>query len=283
MITIKPMLCKLLEKPFNSPDYIWEPKLDGERLTVLVKAPNIVQGMWARSGREKAYMYPDLKFEVKADILLDGEVKSITNRFNDIQHRANRQNGIAQAAREYPVEYSVFDTVQLNELSLKTIPLMHRKNVLKTVVVETDTVKLTPWTEDGVALFDLMKQNELEGVVGKSKTGFYRENKREWFKVKCWQEGVFHAVGYTAGTGWRASTFGALVLADMKGNYVGSVGTGFTEEDIRNLMKQFLPGHCPFAREPEPATWFLPFQVKIRYLEITNDGMLRFPAFKGVV
>ena len=91
------------------------------------------------------------------------------------------------------------------------------------------------------------------------------------------------AVGYTAGTGWRTSTFGALVLSDAKGNYAGEVGTGFNDETISDLAKMFSPGVCPFHHEPEPATWIKPFAIRVRYLEFTNDRVLRFPSFKGVV
>jgi len=279
---IKPMLCKLTEKPFNSPDYIWEPKYDGERLTVLVKAPNTVVKMWARSGREKAYMYPDLKFSVVKDCLLDGEVVSGSS-FNGIQHRANRQNGIAQAVKDYPATYEVFDIINLADTPIGGFPLIKRKEILQIICQETGNVKLAPYVQDGVALFDAMKANQLEGVVGKAKNSVYHEDKREWLKVKCWQEAMFVAVGYTAGTGHRASQFGALVLADTKGNYVGSVGSGFTEETIGDIMKLFSPQSCLFPREPEKATWIKPFPVKVKFLEFSNDGMVRFPVFKGVV
>jgi bifunctional non-homologous end joining protein LigD len=167
---------------------------------------------------------------------------------------------------------------------------MDRKGILTNVLVPTENVSATKWVDDGVALFELMKQNNLEGVVGKDKIGLYHENKREWKKVKCWQEGAFVAVGYTPGTGWRASTFGALVLADTNGNYVGEVGTGFTEGDIRKLFLSFktYPGLQGMTGKnwkmaPKQTTYIMSFPVKIKYLEFSNEGILRFPVFKGVV
>jgi ATP-dependent DNA ligase len=167
---------------------------------------------------------------------------------------------------------------------------MDRKSILTNVLCPTENVSATKWVDDGVALFDLMKQNSLEGVVGKEKTGLYHENKREWKKVKCWQEGTFVAVGYTPGTGWRASTFGALVLADTNGNYVGEVGTGFTEGDIRKLFATFKTypglqgmGGKNWKMAPKQTTYIMSFPVKVKYLEFSNEGILRFPVFKGVV
>jgi bifunctional non-homologous end joining protein LigD len=280
MTAFEPMLCKIQDKPFNDPGYIWEPKLDGARIIATVLDGKV--RLFGRSGAEKTHLFPDLKIVTACDAVLDGEVVS-GNSFNDMQHRINRVNGVSQAIKEYPARYSVFDIMQLGSLSIAGFPLSHRKEVLKTIVTETENVSLTPCVADGVKLFEVMKQNNLEGVVGKALNGQYHEGKREWLKVKCWQEGMFVVVGYTQGTGWRKSTFGALVLADAKGNYVGSVGTGVNEEDIKNLVKMFKSGPCPFPREPEPATWIKPFPVKIKFLEKTGDGMLRFPVFKGVV
>lgn len=287
MQAFKPMLCKLGTeddlKNFSSGKcgkWLFEPKLDGARIIAVIRDGHV--RLWGRSGIEKTHLFPDLKFDVKSDCVLDGEVLS-GNTFNDLQHRINRVNGISENIKQYPARYSVFDIVASGDTPIARFPLLTRKEMLRGVVNETDNVKLTEWSDDGVKLFDLMKANQLEGVVGKAKDGLYHENKREWLKVKCWQEGEFLAVGYTAGTGARASTFGALVLCDIKGNYVGAVGTGFTDIMIRQLMRMFIPGPCRWAKEPEPAKWILPFSIKVKYLEYTNGGQLRFPAFKGVV
>jgi bifunctional non-homologous end joining protein LigD len=284
LTAFEPMLCKLADKPFSDPGYIWEPKLDGARIIATVLDGKV--RLFGRSGAEKTHLFPDLKIQTACDCVLDGEVVS-GDSFNALQHRVNRVNGITQAIKDYPAKYSVFDILQLGSLSIAGFPLSNRKEVLKTIVIETENVNLTPSVTDGVKLFEVMKQNHLEGVVGKDLKGQYHEGKREWLKVKCWQEGMFLAVGYTQGTGWRASTFGALVLADAKVNYVGSVGTGFTNEVIKDLMKLFKSGNNPFAwsapHPTEPVSWVKPFPVKVKYLEVTADGMLRFPAFKGVV
>ena len=288
MKPIKPMLCDILDKPFNDKSYIWEPKLDGIRMIAEVKDHKV--RLYARSGTEKTHLFPDLDIQTTTDCVLDGEVVSVFDGFNGIQHRANRIEGIAQAVKDHPARYSVFDILSFQDLSLMSHGLMDRKSILTNVLCPTENVSATKWVDDGVALFDLMKQNSLEGVVGKEKIGLYHENKREWKKVKCWQEGTFVAVGYTPGTGWRASTFGALVLADTNGNYVGEVGTGFTEGDIRKLFATFKTypglqgmGGKNWGMAPKQTTYIMSFPVKVKYLEFSNEGILRFPVFKGVV
>ena len=278
---IKPMLCQTADKAFDSPDYIWEGKYDGARIIAYVNGTE--RKLQGRSGAIKTTLFPELDVRTKTPAILDGEVIS-GNSFNDLQHRVNRQNGIATAMKAYPAKYVVFDVLEANGINVRSSPLIKRKEILQTLLVETDNVSLAPYTEKGVGLFQVIKERQLEGVIGKRKQGAYLEDKREWLKVKTWQEGTFLVVGYTKGTGWRATTFGALVLSDIKGRYVGSVGTGFTDLVIANIYKEWLvPAPCPFPREPEPATWVKPFAAKIRYLEFTNDGMLRFPSFKGVV
>jgi bifunctional non-homologous end joining protein LigD len=287
---VKPMLCKLqMESDLpiltSTKDYIFEPKLDGTRMITVVK--NSEARMWARSGIERTNLFPDLKFACTKDCVLDGEVIS-GNSFNNIQHRANRVNGIEQAVKDYPAKYVVFDIISLEGTSLYNQPLMTRKAILTLVCLETDNVKPIQYVDDGVALFNAMKANQLEGVVGKTKTGFYYENKREWVKVKCWQDSQFAVVGYTQGTGWRASTFGALVLADTNGFFVGEVGTGFTEAAIKSIFAMMAPNiqlvpPMPTLKVPEKVTWVKPFMVNVRFLEKTNQGQLRFPAYKGIV
>lgn len=276
--TIKPMLCRHEDKAFNDPNYLWEPKMDGARIITVVKGGQV--RLFSRSGKEKTDMYPDLKIETSTDAILDGEVEAGAN-FNDLQHRLSLQSGVDEATKEYPARYSVFDVLEVGDVNLRNVPLLARKEVLVATLTETDNVKITKYVDDGVGLFDLMKKNALEGVIGKNKNGIYREDKRDWIKVKTWQNGTFIAVGYTAGTGWRKDTFGALVLAGKNG-YVGQVGTGFDNADLKSIMAMFSPGVCPFPKEPLPATWIKPFAVKIRYLEFTNDGVLRFPSFKGM-
>jgi len=227
-------------------------------------------------------MFPDIKIHSNANAVLDGEIVS-GNSFNDLQHRVNRQNGIAQSVKEFPAKYAVFDILEARDIDVRNQPLWRRKELLNLILVETDKVSIAPYVQDGVTLFDFMKEHQLEGVIGKPLNSQYIEgNRSNWLKVKTWQQGNFIVVGYTKGTGWRENLFGAMVLSDTAGNYVGSVGTGFDDQQIKELMGCFHPGTCPWPRDPEPATWILPFPVKIQYLEYTNDGKLRFPSFKGL-
>ena len=261
--------------------------MDGAR--VLAKVNGTGYQLQARSGSDKTNLFPELKFKAKTSCILDGEMVCYDENgrlsFNLIQRRINRVNNIRWAVDSFPVVYEVFDVIEAelqgNDVNLRQVSLKGRKQILDNLLSFSDNVRLSPYDGDGTRLFDLAKEKGLEGIVGKHLDSFYLEGKREWLKIKVWQEDTFLVVGYTEGTGWRASTFGALVLSDLKGNYVGAVGTGFNDEEISRLCGMFVPAPCPFPREPETATWIKPFAVKVRYLEKTNDGQLRFPSYKG--
>ncbi len=182
----------------------------------------------------------------------------------------------------------VFDVTEVDGQSMEEMPLISRKQVLPTLIVPTDDVIVVPYTEDGLALFEEAKARRRqglvgEGIVGKHKQGAYVQGKRGWLKVKTWQLGTFYVCGYTKGTGWRKITFGALMLMNDDGVYVGQVGTGMDTSDLKALMAMFKPAPCPFHSVPEPATWVKPFPVRIQYLEYTNNGILRFPSLKRIL
>ena len=136
---------------------------------------------------------------------------------------------------EYPAQYEVFDILEMDGISVASYPLSDRKKLLTAVLIPDQRVHLAVSSADGEALFASAVANQLEGVIGKKLNQRYLENAREWVKVKLSQLDNFVVCGYTQGTGWRASTFGALVLAKQgEGTltHVGEVGTGFNDRDI---------------------------------------------------
>lgn len=301
---IKPMLAEIAPEPFNDDKHIWEIKYDGVRMIAGCESGNY--SLQSRSGRDKTKLYPELNLETKLPAVLDGEVVCYNEDgkpvFKGIQHRANRINNIDLNSQLHPTTYEVFDVLWADGQDLQRLPLTQRKEILEGLLIPTNNVRIAPFTEDGVSLFADMKKNSdhfsqtgvllghKEGIIGKRKTSAYRQDKRDWLKIKVLQIGEFVICGYTEGTGWRASTFGALVLGVNNGTglrCVGSVGTGFDENEISRICQKMASvggGACPFGREPEKATWIKPvILVLVQYLEMTDDGRLRFPSYKGMI
>ena len=296
--TIKPMLAEGSPVPeANNPNKIWEIKYDGARLIPYVEGKTYY--LQARSGSNKTETFPELMFETKLPAVLDGEVIGANGgTFQDtIQRRINRTKEITIAAKVNPAKFVAFDILEIDGKNIEHLPLLERKKLLSKVLVKTDNVEIATYTEDALSLWNnVIIPQSLEGMVGKDKQGKYQRDTRAWQKVKAWRRNygrmgstreIFLVVGYTQGTGWRESTFGAMVLArlekDGTSTYVGEVGTGMNNGEIAGLMSMFVVGSCPWTKESEPATWVKPFAVKIQYLEYTNEGIMRFPSFKGVV
>jgi ATP-dependent DNA ligase len=88
--------------------------------------------------------------------------------------------------------------------------------------------------------------------------------------------------GYTAGSGARSSTFGALVLT-KNGKFVGCVGSGFNGWELRQIKGKLDAA----SRIPRPFEIDEPWtavdaklQVIVKYYKHTENGVMRFPVFE---
>ncbi|PSS61579.1 hypothetical protein C6558_26390 [Ensifer sp. NM-2] len=106
----------------------------------------------------------------------------------------------------------------------------------------------------------------------------------DWVKLKCIQSDGFVVVGCEPSTK-VAGAISRLLLTARRGNelvYVCGVGTGFTDKMARDLRKQ-LSDMPPVALKRKNAVFCEPaFVAEITYTEITSEGELRHPSFKGL-
>ena len=159
-------------------------------------------------------------------------------------------------------------------------------------------MRISETFDDGEALLEAAKQQGLEGVMAKRADSRYFEGRRtrDWLKVKTHGRQEFLIAGYTHGGGRRASTFGSLILAVHDGaelKYVGNVGTGFTDAEIRRLLAKLKPlrrDTPPFEVVPkmprvrrDEIVWVEPKLVaEVEFTEWTRAGTLRHPSYKGL-
>lgn len=142
-----------------------------------------------------------------------------------------------------------------------------------------------------------------EGLLAKNLNSTYRAGRREfaWLKIKAKVETFdFAVVGAFAGKGDRAGTFGSYLLAAMDEETGGlktvtKVGSGFTDEELKDLTEKFSELRVEekpseVEAEIEPDYWFRPQEVfEINYEEIqkspaeahTSGYGLRFPRYVG--
>lgn len=109
--------------------------------------------------------------------------------------------------KRQPVGYMVFDILYYNGRDLRGLPLLQRKEILDHVLQDTPTVSMIHFIEkEGAALFDAIKQNDMEGIVCKRKDSVYvGRRSADWLKVINYQYANVYITGY------RKREFGWLV------------------------------------------------------------------------
>lgn len=292
--TYAPMLASLAERVPHGDGWTFEVKFDGYRAVAYIRAGECT--LVSRNGNDLTGRFPDVaKALVKAvkspNAVVDGEVTRVDESgrasFSELQQGSGA------------LVYYAFDLLELDGRPWIDEPLEERKERLRALLdARVKTVAFSESFDDGDALYRAAQERGLEGIVAKRAGSAYKPGRRskDWLKLKTDVNDEFVIAGYTRGTGRRAGTFGALVLAVNEGNdlrYVGNVGTGFDDTEIRNLLKLLKPLHrddSPFPVAPKmprirkgDVQWVEPRLVaQVRYGEWTHDGHLRHPAYLGL-
>lgn len=296
--TLTPMLPTLAEHAFSHPDWIFEPKLDGIRVVALVREEAVK--LLSRLGSDATSRYPALIRELgrqEREMVLDGEIVALDPSgkpsFQLLQERMHltRAADIRRAEESIPIVYYVFDLLYADGYELHRVPLRQRRLLLESTLALSERVRLVDFVEEeGEMAFEAFVDYGLEGVVAKRRDSFYEPGRRShaWLKIKGTQSEDFVVVGFTAGAGARAKTFGALVLAahddEGKLRMAGQVGSGFddrTLEQLRERLDAMVIDESPVAEPAQsPTIWVRPELVaEVKFTQWTNDGRLRAPVF----
>jgi bifunctional non-homologous end joining protein LigD len=280
------MLATLVRQPFHLPGWVYEEKYDGYRILAYKEGARVT--LLSRNDIDRTQTYAQVADAVSnlapATLLLDGEVVALdkkgVSRFEILQGNASEG------------KYAVFDCLYVDGRDLRREPLSQRRHMLESVLSESRHVWIARRLADnGLAAFEVAKKKGYEGVVAKDASSFYVEARsRYWLKVKVHQEDEFIIVGYTRPSGAR-KYIGALLLAGYhkgKLQYVGKVGTGFSQEKLKSLYQVFkkLKRDTPPVINPPRERGVVYLEPKlvaqIVYQEWTNDLKLRQPVFLGL-
>jgi bifunctional non-homologous end joining protein LigD len=296
---IQPALASIADKPFSSPDWIFEIKWDGVRTLANVSGNKV--RLWARSGREISREYPELLNMGDAlnakEAWVDGEIVSLDaegrSDFQQLQARMGQQKPAAQLIEQVPVYYYVFDLLYLDGHDLRGLPLIERKKLLRDVLLDDPLVRYSDHVaEKGKELYELAASRGLEGILAKKSASVYPEKRSSaWLKIKLYQDLDAVVGGWTDPRGSREH-FGALLAGLYDGKkleFIGAVGSGFGGEVQKRLwdaLQQRRTAKSPFATAPdtrEESHWVKPELVaRIKFGGWTDGRHLRQPTFLGL-
>lgn len=293
---IKPMLCAMGDEKdvqkFAKKGWYFEPKLDGTR-AILYKDGN---NFWMinRRNRRIEERYPEFKDflnGIKAKkCILDGEVVVFNKEglpdFGLLQSREQAGNKIAIIAKsiQIPATFSAFDILEIDEKPLLDKPLSERKKILEKKVKEGNHILLCIYTFHGDKLWDIIKERKMEGVIVKDPNSKYSPGKRgpAWVKIKYLKTIDAIIVGYTHEKR-SLSAIAIGLIEDGNIRYLGKVGTGFSDFEIREIQEKLIHiEKVPVYNPPtnEKIYWVKPELVaEVRFLLVTKDMQLRAPAF----
>ena len=290
----KPQLTDHRDSAPDGERWLHEIKWDGYRLLADLHDGEVK--LRSRNGLDWTADFPEVVQAVRAlpvrDARLDGELVVLDKEGRSDFAALQR---VIDGSSKQPLRYIVFDLPGVAGVDISRAPLVERKALLKDLIGPAPgTLAFSEHVIDhGPQVFDASGEAGFEGIVSKQVDAPYVNTRaRSWVKVKHEDTDEFVIVGYTAPRGSRVG-FGSLLLAtpDKEGlRYVGRVGTGFDDENLRALLKALqplavktpvlqLPAHVPFRAAS--VCWVKPVTVaEVAFRGWGKEGLLRQASFK---
>jgi len=291
------MKATLTHEPFSDSDWLYERKLDGERILAIKDGDRV--RLLTRNDKNAGGTYPELidalNQQATEQFAVDGEVVAFEGSLTSFSRLQQRmQVGDPEQAREsgIAVFVYVFDILNLDGFAVTAIPLRQRKQLLRKALQFGGPLRFLPHrNRDGKALLREACDKGWEGLIAKdTNAGYQHSRSRKWLKFKCTRGQEMVIGGFTDPKGSRKG-FGALLVGYYEGErlrYSGKVGTGFDDRllrDLRERMDELRQEQSPFADEiPEKGIHFIEPRLvgEIGFTEWTRDGRLRHPRFLGL-
>jgi bifunctional non-homologous end joining protein LigD len=171
--------------PFDRADWLFELKYDGFRALAVIEHGRAQ--LISRNGHPFA-SFADLAKQIAAALpnaraVIDGEICSLDKRgrpqFKNLMFR-----------RGNPPCFFAFDLLTCNGKDLRTERLLDRKHELRRLLAKTSPPFPLRYAEhverSGTALFQRVRELDLEGIVAKQKFGPYVTEREHstWFKIR---------------------------------------------------------------------------------------------------
>ena len=235
---LKPMLLHFGNEKeiIDSDEYIFDIKWNGFRI-LLHKEGDRVEA-FTRHGNNVTAKFPELQ-EVGRSIkqhtaIIDAEgcvIRNGNSIFDDFAYRGRLSNPekISQATITHPATFVAFDILATGK-NLMRQPLIERKKHLSSIIEPSNSLIVTPSVQgNGNHIFQLTKERNMEGIVGKRSDSIYKTNHRSynWLKYKHFQ------IMDTVILGYQENPFAMIVGKKVNDKYkpLAKVEFGFKVEE----------------------------------------------------
>jgi DNA ligase D-like protein (predicted ligase) len=296
----QPMLARLTHDYFTDEDWIFERKLDGERVISYVEPGGDVRLM-SRNQKHLNDQYPELELALDdlapTGCILDGEVVALNadgvSDFEALQPRMQASEREEALNSDVKVYYYLFDCLYADGHDITRCTLHERKKVLKAMIDYQDPLRLIQYRiADDLEYYREACRKGWEGLIAKDINSKYIHSRSsKWLKYKCIAQQEFVIGGFTDPHGERIG-FGALLIGFYRQGelvYAGKVGTGFDDETLKDLRSRFdrIERKTSPYDQGEPPTSGAHFVTpelvcEVAFTEWTDNDKLRHPRYKGL-
>lgn len=274
---LEPMAATLTRERFQTPEWVFERKLDGIRVLSFRDGRSVE--LLSRNRLSQNHHYPAFVEAIAAlplkNAILDGE--ALDGRWD----------------HTLPPGYYLFDILWLDGRDLTALPLDERRAMLTRLPLAPPLVlverleEAEPWKRACAEGW--------EGVIAKRRDSVYEHRRSpNWLKMKCEASQELVVGGFTDPQGKRVG-LGALLVGYYEGDdfvFAGKIGTGFDTKlllALRNRLDGLKIPKPPFTKGtglPRAAHWVEPqVVVQVGFMEWTSSGeggKLRHPRLMGL-
>jgi DNA ligase D-like protein (predicted ligase) len=298
---IEPMECLAVPKLHDGPQWVYEIKLDGYRALGIRSD----RGVRLLSRRNNSFnrQYPlivEALGELPEETVVDGEIVALDP--SGLPNFNLLQNYRSEASR---IHFFIFDLLVYKGRDLTRVPLIERRELLGSLLkFNSGRIRIANFLEASAAdMLHAIRQQGLEGIIGKRRDSFYEPGKRSgaWIKYRVHRGQELVIAGYIPGShGLDSIIVGYYKGADLI--YVARMRNGFVPASRRQVFARLrsleVPG-CLFVNLPEKhrsrwgegltaadmkkCVWLRPELVaQIEFLEWTESDHLRHSKFVGL-
>ncbi|MER9456615.1 ATP-dependent DNA ligase [Mesorhizobium sp. M0478] len=268
---IEPLIPTLVEKPPEGDGWTHEVKFDGYRSQMIIDEDGT--RIYTRRGLDWTTKYRDIvaaSAELGAEsAIIDGEI-IVLNEAGLSDFAALRK---AITRRQHDLYFVAFDLLHLNGHDLRDMVMEERREILESMIPADIRIQFSQALPgDAKAIFHLIDEAGLEGMVSKRRDSKYRSGRSTaWLKIKSYMVEEYDLLGVEREPGKPAFA----LMADRKtGQYVGSAFIN-SSRAIRERLRKRVQEHAGPAPKgmKRPATqWVKPGLIgRVKHLRGEDD------------